>query len=139
MAWAASGVMDFVSNGALAVRFSSASIQLGVTNYGNGRAYSFGGTTPLRLGTDITTTHGLGLNDVATGGSFEVDGSTWLDGEVYAMVEADLTAGACTAKRLVVDTGGASREFCRCNSAGSAYDCCTIAAPSTCSVNGPVD
>jgi hypothetical protein len=140
IAWAASGVIDFVTNGSLAMRFTSSSLQFGnMYITAASRFYNFAGTLPLRLGTDITTSHGLSLNDVATGGSFEVDGSTYLDGEVYGIVEADLTAGACTAKRLVVDTGGANRENCRCNSAGTAYDCCTINAAPTCSTNGPVD
>jgi hypothetical protein len=86
-----------------------------------------------------TTTHSLGTGDLLVRQALEVDGSTFLDGEVYGIIEADLTAGACTAKRLVIDTGGANRENCRCNSAGTAYDCCTINAAPTCSTNGPVD
>jgi hypothetical protein len=72
--------------------------------------------------------------------ALKVSGKVWADdGLAVIGIEGDLTAGACTAGDLKVDTGGASREFCRCNSAATAYDCCTIASPSVCSTNGPVD
>lgn len=49
-------------------------------------------------------------------------------------IEEDLTAGACTAGRVALDNGGATRELCRCNDAGTAYDCWDVTT-----TNGPKD
>jgi hypothetical protein len=48
-------------------------------------------------------------------------------------LEADLVAGACTAGTWKVDNAG-TRELCRCNDAGSAYDCISVTT-----ANGPTD
>lgn len=55
-------------------------------------------------------------------------------GLVTSVLEADLTAGACTAGTWKVDTGGATRELCRCNDGGTAYDCISVTT-----TNGPTN
>lgn len=55
-------------------------------------------------------------------------------GLVSTTLEANLTAGACTAGTWKVDNGGATRELCRCNDGGTAYDCISVTA-----ANGPTD
>lgn len=90
---------------------------------------------PMSVGANLTTSHSLGTNDFGTGGSLEVDGILYADGGfVSAPLESDLTAGACTAGTWVVDNGGATRELCRCNDAGTAYDCISVTT-----TNGPTD
>jgi hypothetical protein len=134
-----SGSWVFVYGSASRVTIGNTVVQISNVplNVVSQRIYDSGGA--LQIGSTAATSHGLATGSVIDGSALEIDGATWMDGEVYGQVEADLTAGACTAKRMVVDTGGASREFCRCNSGGTAYDCCTIAAASACSTNGPVD
>lgn len=48
--------------------------------------------------------------------------------------EENLVAGACTAATWHVDSGGATRELCRCNDAGTAYDCISVTTAA-----GPTD
>ena len=54
-------------------------------------------------------------------------------GFVTKVLEANLTAGACTAGTWKVDNT-TTRELCRCNDAGSAYDCISVTT-----TNGPTD
>lgn len=69
------------------------------------------------------------------GGSVTVTGAmTVTAGLVTTALEADLVAGACTAGTWKVDNGGGTRELCRCNDAGSAYDCISVTT-----ANGPTD
>jgi hypothetical protein len=98
----------------------------------NNRIYS--SNSYVNLGPAVTNAHGLTTTLVGTGGSFVVNGDLYNDGAVYAGREADLSAGACTPKDIVVDTGGATRELCRCNDAGTAYDCISVTT-----TNGPTD
>lgn len=77
---------------------------------------------------------------IFTNGQFiSSNGGPGIFGELRAQIEEDLTAGPCTATKMAVDIGGANRENCRCNSAGTGYDCCTINAVPTCTTNGPID
>jgi hypothetical protein len=55
-------------------------------------------------------------------------------GMITTSLEADLAAGACTAGTWKVDTGGAARELCRCNDAGTNYDCISVTTAA-----GPTD
>lgn len=66
--------------------------------------------------------------DVAITGTLTVSA-----GLVTSVLEANLTAGACTAGTWKVDNN-ATRELCRCNDAGSAYDCVSATT-----ANGPTD
>lgn len=67
-----------------------------------------------------------------TGGT--VTGATTFSGGLIASgLEANLTAGACTAGTFKVDNT-TTREWCRCNDAGSAYDCISVTI-----TNGPTD
>ena len=52
---------------------------------------------------------------------------------ISTTLEANLTAGACTAGTWKVDNT-TTRELCRCNDAGSAYDCISVTT-----TNGPTD
>jgi hypothetical protein len=54
--------------------------------------------------------------------------------EKLKLEAADLAAGACTANTIRLDTGGATRELCICNTGGTAYDCWSVTA-----ANGPSD
>jgi hypothetical protein len=54
-------------------------------------------------------------------------------GLISQALEANLTAGACTAGTWKVDNN-ATRELCRCNDAGTAYDCISVTQ-----ANGPTD
>ncbi len=49
-------------------------------------------------------------------------------------LDGDLAVGSCTAGSVRRDTGGATREFCICNQAGTAYDCASFTT-----ANGPTD
>jgi hypothetical protein len=53
---------------------------------------------------------------------------------VVTTLNADLTAGACTAGTLKRDTGGATAEMCRCNDGGTAWECWSLTT-----TNGPTD
>ncbi len=55
-------------------------------------------------------------------------------GLISTTLEADLAAGACTAGTWKVDNAGGTRELCRCNDAGSAYDCISVTT-----ANGPTN
>jgi hypothetical protein len=75
----------------------------------------------------------LGPVTVGVGGTPNVLAENGADGAfkvtnhfVVTHIEADLTAGACTAGEVRWDTGGATRELCRCNDAGTAYDCISV-------------
>jgi signal peptide peptidase SppA len=54
-------------------------------------------------------------------------------GLITPALEADLVAGACTAGTWKVDNA-TTRELCRCNDAGSAYDCVSVTT-----ANGPTN
>ena len=54
-------------------------------------------------------------------------------GMTTTVLEANLTAGACTAGEWKVDNT-TTRELCRCNDAGTAYDCISVT-----NANGPTD
>ena len=58
---------------------------------------------------------------------------TFVGGLITPVLEADLTAGACTAGTWRVDNQ-TTRELCRCNDAGTAYDCISVTT-----TNGPTD
>lgn len=73
---------------------------------------------------------GDGTTDTATAGANTLTSANL----ITTTLEADLTAGACTAGTWKVDTGGATRELCRCNDAGTAYDCWSATT-----TNGPTD
>lgn len=61
-------------------------------------------------------------------------GVTRLDGGlVTPALEANLTAGACTPGKWEVDNT-TTRELCRCNDAGTAYDCISVTT-----ATGPTD
>lgn len=106
---------------------------------------------PLKIGGSATTSHSASTGSVivgedAGGISLEVDGISYFDdrieiaGEsksttlITTTLESDLSPGACTAGTWGVDTGGATRELCRCNDAGTAYDCISVTT-----ANGPTD
>lgn len=58
---------------------------------------------------------------------------TFVGGLITPVLEADLTAGACTAGTWKVDNQ-TTRELCRCNDAGTAYDCISVTT-----TNGPTN
>jgi hypothetical protein len=59
--------------------------------------------------------------------------ATFVGGLITPVLEADLTAGACTAGTWKVDNQ-TTRELCRCNDAGTAYDCISVTTAA-----GPTD
>lgn len=68
------------------------------------------------------------INLVPAGGTVAITG-----GLVTTLLEENLTAGACTAGTWKVDNT-TTRELCRCNDAGTAYDCISVT-----NANGPTD
>lgn len=54
--------------------------------------------------------------------------------ETMRLEELDLAVGACTAHDFKEDSGGATIEWCRCNAAGTAWNCVSVTT-----ANGPAD
>ena len=136
--WSDTNALWVYGGGGVRFTFANPNVSNVALDMGTNRVYSTSG--PLYLGTTGATSHTLATGSALVGAALEVDGKVYADAGLAVIgIEADLTAGACTAGDFKVDIGGASREFCRCNSAGTAYDCLTIANPSVGSTNGPVD
>lgn len=108
--------------GALTFTSSNASILLADNDASALDIGSTGATSLVRLST------------LDAGGSVAVTGALSVSaGLVTPALEANLVAGACTAGTWKVDNTG-TRELCRCNDAGSAYDCISVTT-----ANGPTD
>lgn len=118
-----------IAGGASAITLSDTASSI-VLNDNDTTALLVGASGTLNV---LTVDTANGAEGLSVAGYATVTGTATSAGLVSTTLEANLTAGACTAGTWKVDNTG-TRELCRCNDAGSAYDCISVTT-----ANGPTD
>ncbi len=113
--------------GALGIQFSSATVLDG--NNTDGKMTMT--TANAAAGFTLDGTSDAVMNVQARDGSSAATIKS--AGLISTTLEADLTAGSCTAGTWKVDNNS-TRELCRCNDGGTAYDCISVTT-----ANGPTN
>jgi len=118
--WFQDGYWYYSGNGSPSVYFYSGGMGMGTNKtlglYGTGTGARLINLSavPTAIGTYPTNLHGLGSGSAGTGGSFIVNGDSYLDGLLSLSGIMRDVGATCAAGDVAIDTGGGTVEFCYC-------------------------